>query len=104
MLKEKINAWRQDRLLQIVMRNSGYLFSSNTISITLTDNGLGDDILTGADGVIVDQGGPGWPPIPSGGGHSAPVFPNIYVGIGAALGAGIVAYALRRRLAAHRTE
>ena len=78
--------------------------TSNTISITLTDNGLGDDILTGADGVIVDQGGPGWPPIPSGGGHSAPVFPNIYVGIGAALGAGIVAYALRRRLAAHRTE
>ena len=31
---------------------------------------------------------------------SAPVFPNIYVGIAAALGAGIVAYAVRRRLAA----
>ena len=29
---------------------------------------------------------------------SAPVFPSIYVGIGAALGAGIVAYAARRRL------
>jgi len=34
------------------------------------------------------------------GAHSAPVFPNIYIGIGAALGAGIVAYAVRRRLAA----
>jgi len=36
MLKGKIKAWRQDRLLQIVMRNSGYLFSSNTISMVLT--------------------------------------------------------------------
>jgi len=35
MLKEKINTWRQDRLLQIVLRNSGYLFSSNTISMVL---------------------------------------------------------------------
>lgn len=33
------------------------------------------------------------------GAHSAPVFPNLYIGIGAALGAGIVAYAVRRRLA-----
>jgi hypothetical protein len=31
----------------------------NVITITLTDNGLGDDILTGQDGQIVDQGGPG---------------------------------------------
>jgi hypothetical protein len=76
----------------------------NVITITLTDGGLGDDDLT-PNGVIVDQGGPGWPPIPSGGGaHNAPVFPSIYVGIAAALGAGVLAYALRRRLAAHRTE
>jgi hypothetical protein len=34
-----------------------------------------------------------------GSGRSAPVFPSIYVGIGAALGAGIVAYAVRRRFA-----
>ena len=38
------------------------------------------------------------------GAHHAPVFPSIYVGIGAALGAGIVAYAVRRRLASRRPE
>ncbi len=31
----------------------------NVITITLVDNGLGDDVLTGADGAIVDQGAPG---------------------------------------------
>ena len=48
----------------------------------------------------------GDPPSPSGGGggHSAPVVPSVWIGIGAALGAGVVAYALRRRLAPHRTE
>jgi hypothetical protein len=39
----------------------------NVITITLTDNGLGDDILTGQDGEIVDQGGPGTPGVPVGG-------------------------------------
>jgi hypothetical protein len=33
----------------------------NVITITLTDNGRGDDILTGTDSQIVDQGGPGSP-------------------------------------------
>ena len=33
------------------------------------------------------------------GAHSAPAFPNLYIGIGAALGAGILAYFMRRRLA-----
>ncbi len=76
--------------------------SSNTISITLKDGGLGDDDQS-ANGTIVDPGGLGDPPTPSGGGaHSAPVFPNIYVGIGAALGAGIVAYFVRRRLIAQK--
>ena len=45
-------------------------------------------------------------PIPlgdgGGGAHSAPVFPSIYIGIGAALGAGIVAYIVRRRLIAEK--
>jgi uncharacterized delta-60 repeat protein len=45
-----------------------------------------------------------WVWVDDGGGHSAPVFPNIYIGIGAALGAGIVAYAVRRRLATLRPE
>jgi Leucine-rich repeat (LRR) protein/murein DD-endopeptidase MepM/ murein hydrolase activator NlpD len=40
-----------------------------------------------------------WVWVDDGGGHSAPVFPNIYIGIGAALGAGMVAYFVRRRLA-----
>jgi len=44
----------------------------NTITITLTDNGLGDDVLTGTDEMIIDQGGPGKPnpeekPTPVGG-------------------------------------
>ena len=30
--------------------------------------------------------------------HTAPVFPNVYVGIGAAFGAVILAYFIRRRL------
>jgi hypothetical protein len=75
--------------------------SSSVIAITLTDGSWGDDDLI-ANGTIVDQGGPGWPPGPGGGGGgttSAPVFPNVYIGIGAALGAGILAYLARRRLA-----
>jgi hypothetical protein len=42
----------------------------------------------------------GDPPGPSGGGGGAtgvPVFPNIYIGIAAALGAGVLAYFVRRR-------
>jgi hypothetical protein len=35
----------------------------NVITITLVDGGLGDDDLT-ANGIIVDQGGPGNPPAP----------------------------------------
>lgn len=38
------------------------------------------------------------PPSPSPSTSSAPPFPNVYVGIGAALGAGILAYFLHRRL------
>jgi hypothetical protein len=71
--------------------------SSNVIAISLTDGGWGDDDLT-ADGTIIDQGGPGWPWPTGGGGGSVPVFPSIYIGIGAALGAGILAYFARRRL------
>ena len=45
----------------------------------------------------------GDPPDPSAGGggatSAAPAFPSIYVGIGAALGAGILAYFVRRRMA-----
>ncbi len=70
----------------------------NVITITLTDGGLGDDDLL-ADSAIVDQGGPGQPPAPSGGATGAPVFPSIYIGIAAALGAGILAYFVRRRWA-----
>lgn len=71
----------------------------NVITITLRDGGLGDDVCGAGteDGVIIDQGGPGWPG-PSGG-RSAPAFPCIYIGIGAALVAGIAAYLVRRRMA-----
>ena len=68
----------------------------NVITITLVDGGLGDDDLT-ANGVIVDQGGPAYPP--SGGGLApVPVSPNIYIGIAAVLGAGVLAYFVRKRL------
>ena len=71
----------------------------NVIQIPLVDGGLGDDDLT-ANGVIVDQGGPG---NPSGGGAAGvPVFPNIYIGIVAALGAAGVAYVLRKRFIVRR--
>lgn len=67
----------------------------NVIQIPLVDGGLGDDDLT-ANEVIIDQGGPG---NPSGGGVlGVPVFPSVYSGIGAALGGGVLAYLLRKRL------
>jgi hypothetical protein len=65
----------------------------DVITITLQDNGLGDDIMTGADSVIDNQGGPGNPI-----GRGALAFPNLYVGLAAALGAGVLAYLLRRRV------
>ena len=69
----------------------------NIITITLTDNGLGDDVLTGQDGIIVDQGGPGNPfPTPSGSG--VPVFPSIYIGIAAAFGVAVLAFFVRKKL------
>jgi hypothetical protein len=67
----------------------------NVITITVTDGGLGDDDLT-ADGVIIDQGGPGNPPTPVAVG--APVSPNLYIGIAAALGAAVLGYLVRRKL------
>lgn len=47
----------------------------NTVTITLTDDGMGDDILTGADGEIIDQGGPRQPG-PAGG--TTPVGGEVY--------------------------
>jgi Tol biopolymer transport system component len=70
----------------------------NVITITLVDGGLGDDDLS-ANGIIVDQGGPGWPPTPTGG-RGVPVFPSIYIGIGAAFAAVILAYFVCRRMMA----
>ena len=60
--------------------------------------GTNGDLIAN-DGRIDDPGGLGGPGPTSGGGQSAPVFPSIYIGIAAALGAGIVAYFVRRRLA-----
>jgi hypothetical protein len=44
----------------------------NVITITLVDGGLGDDNVVAPDGVIVDQGGPGYP-VPPVGGEAYPV-------------------------------
>jgi hypothetical protein len=43
-------------------------------------------------------GDPAGPPSGPSGGGGVPVFPSVYIGIGAALGAAIVAYFVRRRL------
>jgi hypothetical protein len=60
-----------------------------------------DGIYQSGVDVVDDPGDPGFevlddPPGPS---VSAPVFPNIYIGIAAALGAGALAYFLRIRIA-----
>lgn len=78
---------------QIPMGNVGL----GEITITLVDGGLGDDDLV-ANGVIIDQGGPVQPGDPPDGAAGVPIFPNVYIGIAAALVAGIVAYALRKRV------
>jgi hypothetical protein len=54
-----------------------------------------NNIIYGQDTTLSwwQVGGPGG----AGGAASVPVFPNIYIGIAAALGAGILAYLLRRR-------
>lgn len=66
----------------------------NVITITLVDGGLGDDDLTESK-VIVKQGGPENPPVV---GRGVPAFPSLYIGIAAALGAGVLAYLISRRL------
>ena len=77
------------------------IIGNRQIRITLTDNGLGDDILTGPDARIVDQGGPGHGP--AGDATGVPVFPTWYVGLAAALGAGVLAYLYRRRVLGRKT-
>jgi hypothetical protein len=78
---------------QIYMESVG-----NVITFELTDGGLGDDWWV-ADSMIIDQGGPGNPPVPApAGGTGVPIFPSLYVGITAALAAGILAYVIRKRL------
>jgi len=60
-----------------------------------------DGIYQSGVDVVDDPGDPGFevfgdPPVP---GVSAPVFPNIYIGIAAALGAGTLTYLVRNSLA-----
>jgi hypothetical protein len=43
--------------------------TGNTVTFSITDGGQGDDDLA-ANGALVDQGGPGVPPIGGGGGAS----------------------------------
>ena len=72
----------------------------NVITITLTDGGPGDDDLV-ANGEILDQGGPGWPGPASGSEErSVTAFPTLWIGVGAAIAAGLAAGLLRRILAA----
>jgi len=37
------------------------VFAGNTVTLTITDGGVGDDDLNATNGIIVDQGGPGLP-------------------------------------------
>jgi hypothetical protein len=73
---------------------NGSSWEDVTTSVDTTNNivyGIVDSLswfFIGGEWVWVDDGGAA----------GVPVFPNIYIGIGAALGAGILAYILRRRL------
>ena len=73
----------------------------NVITITLVDGGLGDDNVVAPDGVIVDQGGPGFPAAPVGG-EAYPVNKLAILAPWIALAAVIIAGAtifMRRRRA-----
>jgi hypothetical protein len=60
-----------------------------------------DGIYQSGVDVVDDPGDPGFEVFddPPGSGGSAPVFPNIYIGIAAALGAGALAYLVRATIA-----
>ena len=49
--------------------------------------------------VVVDWGGPGWPAA-----ARVPVLPNLYVGITAAIGVGVLSYLLSSRVAVRRMK
>ena len=74
----------------------------NVITITLVDGGLGDDNVVAPDGVIVDQGGPGFP-VPPVGGEAHPVnrisLLAPWIAVAVVLAGGISWYVLRRRRA-----
>jgi hypothetical protein len=85
---DPINGWNQ----------IGYTaVNAHEIAITLADDGTNGDLVA-VDGVINDPGGLGGFGPSGGGGAGVPMFPSIWVGISAALGAGIVAYFVRRRV------
>ena len=89
---------RTDHWYEIPVKDND---GDNVIIITLFDGGLGDDDLE-PNGIIIDEGGPGWPA--GGGATGVPVFPTWYIGIAAALGAGVLAYLYRRRALGRRTS
>jgi len=88
--------WKWDSTLGWYQIDFGDNDGDNIITIQLTDNGTGDSDPT--PGRIHDDGGPAYPPSGGGGALGVPVFPSVYIGIAAALGAGVLAYFLRRRL------
>ena len=58
LLRKAWQTWRQDRVLQLVTRNSGYLFSSNGISsvITAMQGFLAALLLGPADFAVLGMG------------------------------------------------
>jgi len=74
----------------------------DVITIMLVDGGLGDDNVVAPDGVIVDQGGPGYP-VPPVGGEAYPISRISvlapWIAMGAVLAYGISWYVLKRRRA-----
>jgi uncharacterized repeat protein (TIGR01451 family) len=73
------------------------VFTSNEVPPAPTDD---PDTAPDDDFTATPLGGPGPGPGPAGppSGSGVPVFPNMYVGIAAAFGAGILAYLIRKRL------
>jgi uncharacterized repeat protein (TIGR01451 family) len=72
------------------------VFTSNEAPPAPTDD---PDTAPDDDSTGTPLGGPG--PGPPGPPSGIPVFPNIYIGIAAAFGAGVIAYLIRKRVVRH---
>jgi parallel beta-helix repeat protein len=92
--------WNHSTLSWVQCSNSNVNTTSNYIYADITGSSSPTlSYLTGQG-----FGGGGNPLGGGGGGTSAPAFPSIYVGTGVALGAGVIAYFVHRRMASQKQQ